>query len=77
LTEGKEFTLKVFNAQDDIPILNNIAGSVAADKWDLIFSLSTPTTQLLSKKVVNSPFVFSIVGDPLHSGLSETNEKHH
>ncbi len=76
MTEGKDFTLKVFNAQGDISVLNNIAGAVAADQWDLIFTLSTPTIQMCSKKITHSPIVFTNVGDPVRSGLGESYEKH-
>jgi ABC-type uncharacterized transport system substrate-binding protein len=77
MIEGRDFTLKVYNAQGDISILNNIAETVAADKWDLVFALSTPTIQLLSQKITRSPIVFSNVGDPILTGLGESYVKHH
>jgi ABC-type uncharacterized transport system substrate-binding protein len=77
MVEGRNFTLKVFNAQGDGSILNSIAETVAADKWDLIFTLSTPTTQLFSQKITHTPIVFSNVGDPIRAGLGESFEKHH
>jgi len=76
MTEGKDYTMKVFNAQGDISILNNIAETVAADKFDLIFTLSTPTIQMLSQKITNSPIVFSNVGDPVRAGLGESYDRH-
>lgn len=76
LSEGKDYTLKVFSAQGDISVLNNIADNVAADKWDLVFTLSTQTIQLCSRKITGSPVVFSNVGDPIRTGLGETYEKH-
>jgi ABC-type uncharacterized transport system substrate-binding protein len=77
MIEGRDFTLRVFNAQGDGTVLNSIAETVAAAKWDLIFTLSTPTTQLFSKKITNTPIVFSNVGDPLRAGLGESFERHH
>jgi len=76
MSGGKDFILKVFNAQGDISVLNNIAGAVAADKWDLIFTLSTPTIQLCAKKITHSPIVFTNVGDPVRSGLGESYDNH-
>jgi ABC-type uncharacterized transport system substrate-binding protein len=76
MTEGSDFTLKVFNAQGDISVLNSIAETIATDDWDLIFALSTPTIQLLSQKITRSPIVFSNVGDPIRAGLGESYEKH-
>ena len=77
MVEGDDFTMKIFNAQGDISILNNIAETVAADKWDLVFTLSTPTIQMISQKISNTPVVFSNVGDPIRAGLGESYENHH
>jgi putative ABC transport system substrate-binding protein len=76
MTEGEDFTMKVFRAQGDVSILANIAGSVANEQWDLVFTLSTPTIQLLSQKIISTPIVFCNVGDPVAAGLGESYEKH-
>lgn len=76
MTEGKDFTLKVFNAQGDVSTLNSIAQSIGSDKWDLIFASSTPTIQMLSKKITDIPIVFSNVGDPVRAGLGESFTRH-
>lgn len=76
LEEDIDYTLKVFNAQGDISTLNSIADAIAAEKWDLIFSTSTPTIQALSKKITNSPIVFTVVGDPVRAGLGKSFEDH-
>lgn len=76
LKEGIDFTLKVYNAQGDMSTLNSIAGSVGNETWDLIFSNSTPTIQMLVKKVPDKKIVFSCVGDPLAAGLGKTFEDH-
>jgi ABC-type uncharacterized transport system substrate-binding protein len=76
LTEGKDFTLKVFNAQGDISTLNSIAGSVGNENWDLVFVTSTPTIQLLAKKLPHVKMVFTNVGDPLAAGLGKSFEDH-
>ncbi|HNW50265.1 MAG TPA: ABC transporter substrate-binding protein [Prolixibacteraceae bacterium] len=76
LIEGKNFTIKIFNAQGDISTLNSITGAISSETWDLIFASSTPTVQSLSKKINNTPIVFSNVGDPIRAGLGESFEKH-
>lgn len=76
MIKDKDYTMKTFNAQGDMSTLNSIAGAIAGDKWDLIFASSTPTIQLLSKKITNIPIVFSNVGDPVRAGLGESFEKH-
>ncbi|MFW9613100.1 MAG: ABC transporter substrate-binding protein [Macellibacteroides fermentans] len=76
MVEERDFTMKVFNAQGDNATLNSICESVAGNKWDLIFASSTPTIQLLAKKVKGTPIVFSNVGDPIRAGLGESFRKH-
>ena len=76
LEENIDFTLKVFNAQGDISTLNSIADAISSEKWDLIFCTSTPTIQTLSKKVSNSPIVFTGVGDPVKAGVGKSFDEH-
>jgi ABC-type uncharacterized transport system substrate-binding protein len=76
LEEGVNFTLRVFNAQGDVSTLNSIAGSVGNEDWDLIFATSTPTIQLLAKKLQGRKIVFTNVGDPLAAGLGKSMENH-
>jgi ABC-type uncharacterized transport system substrate-binding protein len=76
LREGVDFTMKVFNSQGDISTLNSIAGSLDNEDWDLIFATSTPTIQMLAKKLPDDRIVFTNVGDPLAAGLGKTFEDH-
>lgn len=76
LEEGENFTLQVFCAQGDVSTLNSIAETISAAKWDLVFTTSTPTIQVMSKKVSSSPVVFANVADPVIAGIGESFEKH-
>ncbi len=76
LMEGIDFTLTVYNAQGDISTLNSIAGTIANETWDLIFALSTPTIQLLAKKLPDTRIVFTNVGDPVAAGLGNSFDDH-
>jgi ABC-type uncharacterized transport system substrate-binding protein len=76
LREDIDFTLKVYNAQGDISTLNSIAGSLGNEIWDLIFTSSTPSVQLLVKKLPHAKIVFTNVGDPLAAGLGKSFEDH-
>jgi ABC-type uncharacterized transport system substrate-binding protein len=76
LMEGTDFTMKTFNAQGDIATLNSIAGSLGSEKWDLVFALSTPTVQMLTKKLAGYKIIFTNVGDPLAAGLGKSLEDH-
>ena len=76
LVEGVDFSLKIFNAQGDIATLNSIAESVGNETWDLVFALSTPTTQLFAKKLQGAKIVFTNVGDPQAAGLGKSYADH-
>jgi ABC-type uncharacterized transport system substrate-binding protein len=76
LIEGENYTLKVLSAQGDMGQLNSIAETVASEKWDIVFTASTPTLQVFAKKITNSPIVFTNAGDPIGAGVGESFEKH-
>lgn len=76
MIEGEDFKLTVFNAQGDISVLNNIVQSVDNEDWDMIFTLSTPTIQMFSQKISDTPIVFSNVGDPVRAGLGNSSSQH-
>ena len=76
LREGTDFTMKVYNAQGDIATLNSIAGSIGSQTWDLVFSASTPTAQMLVKKLPGYKIVFTNVGDPQAAGLGKSFTDH-
>ena len=76
LKEGIDYTFKVYNAQGDISTLSSIAGAIGNETWDLVFALSTPTVQLLVKKLPESKIVFTNVGDPQAAGLGKSFEEH-
>lgn len=75
-TEGKDFTLTVYNAQGDMSALNSIIGTVTSQEWDVIIANSTPTIQALARKGSKSPIVFTNVGDPLIAGLGTSFNDH-
>lgn len=76
MIENVDFSMKVFNAQGDISTLNSIASSIGNESWDLVFATSTPTIQLLAKKLNNTRIVFTNVGDPIVAGLGDSFENH-
>ncbi len=76
LREGTDFAMKVYNAQGDIATLNSIAGSIGSQTWDLVFSASTPTAQMLVKKLPGYKIVFTNVGDPQAAGLGKSFTDH-
>lgn len=76
LTEGTDYSLKVYNAQGDISTLNLIFDGVINEKPGLVFVTSTPTLQVAVKKIRDIPVVFSVVADPVLAGAGKSFEEH-
>lgn len=76
LVRGKDFDITIQNAQGDLATLNNIVDDVADSRYDLIFITSTPTLQVVSKKIRNTPVVFTCVADPVAAGAGSSFQNH-
>ncbi len=76
LEKGRDFEISIQNAQGDLATLNNIIDNVADGNYDLIFVTSTPTLQVISKKIKNIPVVFTCVADPVAAGAGKSFEVH-
>ena len=76
LTEGTDYSMKVYNAQGDISTLNLIFDAVINEKPGLVFVTSTPTLQIAVKKIRDIPVVFSVVADPVLAGAGSSFEEH-
>ena len=76
LREGVNFTFDVFNSHGDISVLNSIAGTIGNETWDLIFTSSTPSVQIMAKKLPHAKIVFTNVGDPIAAGLGKSFDDH-
>lgn len=74
--EGKDFSFQMYNAQGDMSALNSIASTIASQSWDLVIASSTPTNQVLIKRVTKCPIVFTNVGDPIIAGFGESFNDH-
>ena len=61
------------NAQGDMPTAQSIAQKYVQDGCDLIFAISTPSSQAVAKAVKGTdiPLVFGAVTDPVAAGLVE------
>ncbi len=74
--EGKDVAYDQTNAQGDIPTAQSIAQKLVRDKSDLIFAISTPSSQTVAQAIkgTNIPLVFGAVTDPVSAGLVESME---
>lgn len=65
------------NSQGDNIVAQSIAKKFVNEKCDMIFAITTPTTQVCAKEIkgTNIPLVFGAVTDPISAGLVTTLEK--
>jgi len=76
LKRDVDYTLAVQNAQGDLATLNNIIDDVVDGRYDLVFVTSTPTLQVVSKKIKSTPVVFTCVADPVAAGAGKSFQEH-
>lgn len=76
LQEGKDFVVRVSNAQGDVAALGSLMDSVVQDKTDIVIPLSTPALQSALQRVKNAPIVFSMVANPMAAGAGASYEDH-
>ncbi|HPR60981.1 MAG TPA: ABC transporter substrate-binding protein [Prolixibacteraceae bacterium] len=74
--EGVDFKLKALNAQGDVSTLNIMVDGALNDNPDLIFVTSTPTLQVVARKIKNIPVVFTVIADPVAAGVGSSFSDH-
>jgi len=75
--EGKNVKYDIQNAQGQMPIAQTIAQKFVNDRVDLIFPITTPSTQAVVKAAQGTdiPVVFGAVTDPVGAGIVKSLEK--
>ena len=76
LVEGRDYGLKVRNAQGDMVTLSMSIDAAISEGADLLMTLSTATLQTAMNRAGNRPIVFTLVASAISAGAGETNEKH-
>lgn len=77
LVEGKDYELKVYNAQGDMSTLSSIMTTIKADRPDLLMVISTPTLQAALRQAGNDTrIVFTGVGDGVQAGAGKSETDH-
>jgi putative tryptophan/tyrosine transport system substrate-binding protein len=76
LQEGRDFTLKVQNAQGDMATLSTMVDNAISEGADLLMTMSTPTLQAAIKRAGKRPIVFTLVASAIAAGAGRTNEDH-
>ncbi|MDY0189594.1 MAG: ABC transporter substrate-binding protein [Desulfuromonas sp.] len=77
LVEGRDYELRVLNAQGDMSTLSSIMTSVKSDHVDLLMVVSTPTLQAALRLAGDdTPIVFTGVGDGVLAGAGKSETEH-
>ena len=76
LVEGRDFTLRVFNAQGDMATLSAIMTAVRSDQVDLLMAISTPALQSALRQAGGTRIVFTGVGDGVQAGAGKSEADH-
>lgn len=76
LVEGRDFSVRVLNAQGDIATLNAIMDTVTADAPDLAVVISTPALQAALRQPAHGPVIFCSVGDAVRAGAGKSETDH-
>jgi ABC-type uncharacterized transport system substrate-binding protein len=77
MQEGRDFELKLYNAQGDMSTLSSIMSAVKSDRPDLLMVISTPTLQAALRQAgPDIRIVFTGVGDAVKAGAGTSNTDH-
>ena len=75
--EGKDYILRLYNAQGDMSTLSSIMTAIKADRVDLLMVISTPTLQAALRLAgEETKVVFTAVGDGVRAGAGKNETDH-
>jgi ABC-type uncharacterized transport system substrate-binding protein len=76
MVDGRDYAMKVTNAQGDMATLMTLIDNAVTDRADLILVTSTPTLQAAIKRAGVIPILFTNVANPVLIGAGQSFEKH-
>lgn len=76
LVDGRDFELRVRNAQGDMATLPILVDAAISNGTDLLLTLSTPSLQATAQRARGRPVVFSLTANPFLAGVGTSNEDH-
>ncbi len=69
LQQGKDYAVRIYNAQGDMTQMSQILDQVAQQQPDMLITVSTPVFVAAAKRNFNFPLVFTVASDPVKLGL--------
>jgi ABC-type uncharacterized transport system substrate-binding protein len=76
LVEGRDYELRIRNAQGDMPTLTSLVDAAISDGTELMLTMSTPTLQAAMQRTRKIPIVFTFVANAVAAGAAKSNEDH-
>ena len=76
LVEGRDYTVRIRNAQGDMATLGAIYDAVLTEGADLVVPVSTPSLQAAVRRVRDLPMVFTMVANPMAAGAVRSYTDH-
>lgn len=76
LVEGRDYAVKMMNAQGDMSTLNSLVDAAIADNADLLLTISTSALQTASQRTKSIPIVFTMVSNPFAAGVGKSETDH-
>lgn len=76
LVEGRDYALKMLNAQGDMGTLNGLVDAAIADNADLLLTISTQALQSSVQRARGTPIVFTMVANPFAAGVGQSDKEH-
>lgn len=76
LENGRDFEVKILNAQGDMATVSALIDSAVTSGADLLITFSTPTLQAALRRAQNVPVVYNYVSSGLKAGAGKSNTDH-
>ena len=76
LVEGKDYRIRIRNAQGDMATMNSLVDAAISDKSDLLITFSTPTLQAAIQRSHGVPVVFNYVANAVWAGAGKSDTDH-
>src|SRR5262249_44059065 len=76
LVAGRDYRIRIRNAQGDMPTLTTLVDAAVGDGADLLMTFSTPTLQAALQRGAGRLVVFTFVADAVAAGAGRSNDDH-
>jgi putative tryptophan/tyrosine transport system substrate-binding protein len=76
LVEGRDYSVRIRNAQGDMATMNSLVDSAISDRTDLLITFSTPTLQAAIQRSRGVPVVFNYVANAVWAGAGRSDTDH-